>query len=251
MTSYSVAVVGALGSGKSALTVKYITRRFIMEYDPTLEDVYSKTESVEGHDLTVNLMDTYHPHMVSTTTSNSSSEDYLRWAGAIIVVYSITSRSSFAVAKSYLELISQFARESSRPDIPVALVGNKVDLERYRTVSRHAGQELAAEYDCHFYETSAAEDYGSVEVVFHELIKDIARLTDQNVVIQPLYISEPATQTTVSNSNGNSHAPLKRTKSPKSADYFRVSSKKDEAKVLPRRQVSTFKLFNKSFKIFN
>jgi GTPase SAR1 family protein len=69
----------------------------------------------------------------SPPSPNSSlPDDYLRWAGAIVVVYSITSRKSFTVAKAYLEAISQFTRESSRPDIPVALVGNKVDLERYR-----------------------------------------------------------------------------------------------------------------------
>ncbi|KAL5003927.1 hypothetical protein ScPMuIL_017383 [Solemya velum] len=33
---YNLALVGALGVGKSALTVKYITRRFIMEYDPDI-----------------------------------------------------------------------------------------------------------------------------------------------------------------------------------------------------------------------
>jgi hypothetical protein len=28
------------------------------------EDVYTKSESIDGHDLLVHLMDTYHPHMV-------------------------------------------------------------------------------------------------------------------------------------------------------------------------------------------
>jgi Ras-like protein family protein 12 len=117
-----------------------------------------------------------------------------------------------------------------------------------RTVSRNAGEELAAEYDCHFYEASAAEDYLSVEEVFHELIKDIARMNEQNSALQPLFISESSSSAVT---NNNAHAPLRRTKSPKNADNFRVNQKKDDAKVLPRRTVSTFKIFNKSFKIFN
>ena len=130
-----------------------------------------------------------------------------------------------------------------------------------RTVSRSSGEELAAEYECQFYETSAAEDYESVEAVFHEIIRDIARLNDHHITLQPLFISEPVKQ--VASHNGTPHhshpgqsgpLPIRRAKSPKTTDAFKVNNKQKEEKepkVLPRRQVSTFKLFNKSFKIFN
>lgn len=54
----NIAIVGALGAGKSALTVKYITRRFISEYDPDLEDTYVKNEKVDQREITVKIMDT-------------------------------------------------------------------------------------------------------------------------------------------------------------------------------------------------
>lgn len=58
-------------------------------------------------------------------------ERYFKWASGIVVVYSITSRSSFEKARKYLDEINQFEKETNR-DITVALVGNKIDLERYR-----------------------------------------------------------------------------------------------------------------------
>jgi len=58
-------------------------------------------------------------------------ERYLKWANAFIVVYSIVCRGSFDEASRYLDVISKYQRLSGN-DGPVALVGNKADLERYR-----------------------------------------------------------------------------------------------------------------------
>jgi len=48
-------------------------------------------------------------------------------------VYSITSRASYDEARSYLDTTAQYQRITGK-DIPVAVVGNKMDLERYRSV---------------------------------------------------------------------------------------------------------------------
>lgn len=63
---------------------------------------------------------------------NSDPQRYLRWADAFIVVYSITSQASFEKAKEYLEIVNQHKKTFSKENMPVALLGNKIDLERYR-----------------------------------------------------------------------------------------------------------------------
>ncbi|VDN84735.1 unnamed protein product [Brugia pahangi] len=35
-------VVGGGGVGKSALTIQFVQRHFVMDYDPTIEDSYTK-----------------------------------------------------------------------------------------------------------------------------------------------------------------------------------------------------------------
>lgn len=67
----------------------------------------------------------------SLANQETTEKDYLQWANAFIVVYSITDHNSFEVAQKYLDIISQ-QQDASKTDIPLALVGNKLDLERYR-----------------------------------------------------------------------------------------------------------------------
>jgi len=236
-------LLGALGVGKSALTVKYLTKRFIIEYDPEMEDVYSKTENLDGQELAVKLMDTYH---AVNSIIGDNEDRYLNWAHGFAVVYSITSRPSFEIARTYLQLLTNKQRSRDK-DIPITLIGNKQDLERYRTVSKLAGEELATTFEASFYESSAADDLVSVQRVFHDLLREISRVNDGPLTaLQPLFISEDQQAQNVS----VGRTAIRRTKSPRTPESIKTDNKKDD-KLGPRRTVSTFKIFNKGFKIFN
>lgn len=225
---YNIVLLGALGVGKSALTVKYITKRFIMEYDPYIEDIYTKHEGVEGQEFVVNVMDTYEKE-------ESNTQRYLRWADAFMIVYSITDRPSFETARNYLIKVSEYLRTSNR-DCPIALVGNKSDLERYRQISKADGQTMCCEYDGTFYECSAAEDYEFVEDIFHGLVHSIQRARgERSLAYAPLFISEDRFHAAQRN----------RPRSP------RNSTEKKDDKNPNKKNPTSFKLFNKSFKIFN
>ncbi|XP_071097487.1 ras-like protein family member 12 [Haliotis cracherodii] len=221
---YNIALVGSLGVGKSALTVKYITKRFIMEYDPDLEGTYTKHEDWDGQELLVNIMDT-------CDKDDSEAMRYLKWADGFLVVYSITSRQSFDKAREYLDLVTQHLKNTSR-ECPVALVGNKIDLERYRQISKAEGSGLAAEVDCSFFETTAAEEFEHVEGVFQRVLQDIHQ-EKYGHVLQPLVISED---------NAAFFASARRPKSP------RGTSDRKEEKNTAKKTPTTF---NKLFKIFN
>ncbi|KAL5004577.1 hypothetical protein ScPMuIL_018033 [Solemya velum] len=224
---YNLALVGALGVGKSALTVKYITRRFIMEYDPDIEDTYVKHEDIDGQEMFINVMDTCDKEGTDTMR-------YLKWADAFMAVYSITNRPSFEKARDYLDLIHQHLKANSKELCPLALVGNKIDLERYRQIHKDEGHTLAGEYDCLFFETTAAEEFEYVEDVFHGVVHEIQRERGERPPhLQPLFISE------------DKLASRGRPKSPRSA-----GEKKDE-RPQSKKTSPSFKLFNKSFKIFN
>lgn len=229
LPEFNITLIGPLGVGKSAMTVKYLTRRFIMEYDPSIEDIYTKLDAVDGQDVSVKVMDT-------ADKEDSNSERYTKWSHGYIVVYCITNRPTFDAARTILHSLSQHQRLYNS-DFPVALVGNKMDLERYRTVSKATGKLLADEYECSFYECSAAEDFESVQVIFHEMIRDIWRQREGQLPLAPLYISEDRTNSGTS----------RRSKSNK----FNDKHKEENRVGLPRRSATTFKLFNKGFKIFN
>lgn len=45
---YKVVVAGGGGVGKSAITIQFTQAQFVEEYDPTIEDTYTKQCVVDG-----------------------------------------------------------------------------------------------------------------------------------------------------------------------------------------------------------
>ncbi|XP_061078364.1 ras-like protein family member 12 [Conger conger] len=181
----NLAVLGTMGSGKSALTVKFLTRRFITEYDPYLEDTYSSEETVDQQPVIVKVMDT------TDQDGPVDCERYLAWASAFLVVYSIAERHTFEGCQPYLDILALHS-SGETPQPPVILLGNKVDIERYRQVSRCEGVALASRYGCLFFEVSACLDFLSVQQVFHEAVREVRRGDDREgaPLLRPLYINE-------------------------------------------------------------
>ncbi|XP_053573559.1 ras-like protein family member 12 [Bombina bombina] len=180
----NIVLLGCRGAGKSALTVKFLTRRFISEYDPFLEDTYTTEELIDQHPVLVRVMDTADPD------GPVNPERYLHWANVFLVVYSIDNRQSFDGCCQYLDIISHFNRGALHEN-PILLLGNKLDMERYRQVSKADGSALASRYGCTFREASACLDFRSVQQIFHDAIQEVRRETEHASPIRPpLYISE-------------------------------------------------------------
>ncbi|KHJ92828.1 GTP-binding domain protein, partial [Oesophagostomum dentatum] len=86
-----------------------------------------------------------------------------------VVVYSVDSRDSFKRASNLLYRIYQ-ARNSS--DVPVVLVGNKIDLKRHTVISTLEGKSLAKIYKCSFVEVSALYSLNT-DAMWAELLKQL------------------------------------------------------------------------------
>uniref|UniRef100_U3K6B2 small monomeric GTPase n=1 Tax=Ficedula albicollis TaxID=59894 RepID=U3K6B2_FICAL len=207
----NVAILGCRGAGKSALTVKFLTKRFISEYDPNLEDTYSSEELVDQQPVLLKVMDTADQvrhwggddqlghgwTMTGLQLSHSSPaqdgpgncERYLCWASAFLVVYSIDSRQSFEGCQRYLEVLALHAQGCQRR-CPVLLLGNKLDMEQYRQVLSAEGMSLASRFGCLFHEVSACQDFSRVQHVFHEAVREVRRQAECNPPLRPLFISE-------------------------------------------------------------
>lgn len=57
-------------------------------------------------------------------------------------------------------------------------MGNKTDLEHRRTVGVEEGHQVALEYNCQYYEVSAAENYVTINIAFQALLRD-AKMNQQ------------------------------------------------------------------------
>jgi GTPase KRas protein len=95
----------------------------------------------------------------------------MRTGQGFILVFAITSRSSFDEIQTFRE---QILRVKDRDKVPMVLLGNKCDLESERQVTTGEGQDLAKSYGCPFFESSAKTRV-NVEESFFELVREIRR----------------------------------------------------------------------------
>jgi len=165
MTDYKIVVVGAGGVGKSALTVRFIQGNFVDKYDPTIEDSYRKLVEVEGAASMLDIMDTAGQEEYSALR-----DQYMKTGQGFILAYTITTTSSFEAASKLRTHILRIKEDQQ--DIPIVLVGNKVDLSDERHVTTEQGRALAEKFGAGFLEASAKTNTNVTEI-FYELVRMI------------------------------------------------------------------------------
>ncbi|XP_016480269.1 ras-related protein RABC2a [Nicotiana tabacum] len=159
--SFKILLIGDSGVGKSSLLVSFISNA-VDDLAPTIGvDFKIKTLTVGGKRLKLTIWDTAGQERFRTLTSS-----YYRGAQGIILVYDVTRRETFT------NLSDVWAKEvelySNNQDCVKMLVGNKVDKESERAVTREEGIALAKELGSLFLECSA-KTRENVQHCFEEL----------------------------------------------------------------------------------
>uniref|UniRef100_A0A3B5A7F8 small monomeric GTPase n=1 Tax=Stegastes partitus TaxID=144197 RepID=A0A3B5A7F8_9TELE len=160
---------GALSSHRvcfvsAALCVRFITKRFIGEYDHKKEVTYRCSRVVDQETVDLEILDT------ACKSSVASLESSIRWADGFLLLYSITQRRSFLEVPRLKTLIDKTKHSLIAPAV---LVANKADLEIGREVTTEEGQRLAKDLRCGFRELSVAEAVLAVEAAVLQLIRQV------------------------------------------------------------------------------
>ncbi|RKP37154.1 ras family-domain-containing protein [Dimargaris cristalligena] len=161
---YKIVILGAGGVGKSALTIRFVRSYFIEEYDPTIEDSYLKTCMIDNEEASLDVLDSAGQEEYSVMR-----EQYMRSGHGFILVYSISSRTSFDEIRL---LADQLLRVKDVTQAPLVIVGNKCDLEDQREVTTEEGRQLATEYQAMFLESSA-KTRTNVDEAFYQAVRQI------------------------------------------------------------------------------
>ncbi|KAJ5026033.1 P-loop containing nucleoside triphosphate hydrolase protein [Bipolaris maydis] len=190
---YHIVVLGSGGVGKSCLTgmflpqlyslnpalaakhadplaptAQFVQNVWIESYDPTIEDSYRKVLEVDGRHVILEILDT-------AGTEQFSKELYMKTGQGFLLVFSITSESSFW---ELAELREQIRRIKEDSNVPMVLIGNKSDLEDDRAVPRPRAFAISREWNVPYFETSARRR-ANVDEAFVDLCRQIIR-KDQN-----------------------------------------------------------------------
>ncbi|EFA80461.1 type A von Willebrand factor domain-containing protein [Heterostelium album PN500] len=94
-------------------------------------------------------------------------DQYVRTGDCYVIVYDVTNRNSFEEVEP---LRRHLERVKDSDSIPVIVVGNKIDLDSHRQVSRGEGEALARRLKCLFIETSAKTRI-NIEDAFFEVVR--------------------------------------------------------------------------------
>ena len=163
---------------------------FVETYDPTIEDSYRKQVQIDGQSCMLEVLDT-----AGQEEYIALRDQWIRDGEGFVLVYSISSRSSFARIQrfhSQIQRVKETAMagsptypgspiSTSAPvfgQAPVMLVGNKCDRVTEREVSTQEGQALAKDLGCDFVEASA-KNCVNVEKAFFDVVRQLRRQRHQ------------------------------------------------------------------------
>ena len=92
-----------------------------------------------------------------------------------VLVYDITDTDSFQKVKVWVKEL----RRMVGAEISLVIAGNKIDLERKRTVQREMAENFAASVNASHVHTSAKHNEG-IDHLFHSLAENIKKVKDKN-----------------------------------------------------------------------
>ena len=166
---FRMAVTSIFGvrAGRSALVIRFLTDRFVADYDPTIEDNYRKNVTVDGKSYSLDIID----------TAGSEDYDYFRmresWlkpCQGFLLVYDVKRRATFDGLDDVCEQLSQL-KQMTKEELPIVICGNKCECsDDERQVPTAEGQSYADSYGYPFFETSAKTGH-NVEEAFLTVVR--------------------------------------------------------------------------------
>eukprot|EP01121_Diplochlamys_sp_Union-15-3_P021134 TRINITY_DN8453_c0_g1_i1.p1 TRINITY_DN8453_c0_g1~~TRINITY_DN8453_c0_g1_i1.p1 ORF type:complete len:213 (-),score=45.66 TRINITY_DN8453_c0_g1_i1:57-665(-) len=186
---FKILFVGDSGVGKSSLLLRTTEDKFYDEQTPTIGvDFKQHMFLTSGKRINLTIWDTAGQEKFRSLTTS-----YYRGTQGIILVYDITSEESFSHVFNWLEEVEI---HSSNVDVVKVLVGNKLDQERKRVVTKERAMSFAKEKKLIFGECSSKTGEGVREIV-EEMVKTILNTP-------AVWSSSPVNKVTIAETSNNS-----------------------------------------------
>ena len=159
-------MVGERGVGKTSLIRRYTNNIFNTNHLETIGiEFFNKEERINDQIIQIKLWDTAGQEIFHSLTKN-----FYRKADGIIIVYDITNKESFERIQDWVK--SVYDNTDTYKEIQMIIVGNKIDLEERREVSKEEGLKIGKYFEIDFFEASAKNAEG-VRNFMIKIIEDI------------------------------------------------------------------------------
>ncbi len=166
-----ILIIGDSTVGKTNFVYKFSEDKFIENYFAST-GIELKTTSIQidGKSIKIQLWDTAGQEKYRAMTKNL----YLKSQG-IIILFDITNETSFINLKNWMSQI----KESCGEDIPILLVGNKIDLEDNRVINKERAMEYANNENIEYIEVSSKTGE-NINEALTSLLQKILKRADSN-----------------------------------------------------------------------
>ncbi|XP_029523515.1 EF-hand calcium-binding domain-containing protein 4B-like [Oncorhynchus nerka] len=152
---FKIVLVGNSSVGKTSLLRRFCDDCFYPGTSATVGIDYSvKTIRVDNSQVALQMWDT-----AGQERYRSITKQFFRKADGVVVIYDITAEQSFTAVRQWLTSVQEGAGE----DIPIMLLGNKMDKGSERKVQTRMGEKLAKDCQLIFYECSACSGQNVVD----------------------------------------------------------------------------------------
>ena len=164
-----VVMIGAGGSGKTALVNRFLTHKFSEEYIVTIGSQFAvKTVHVEaanGRNVVVKLLVW---DLAGQQRFDFIRGSYYRGSKGALLVFDTTRKSTWIELPKWIKEIEDALGES----IPTILLANKVDLVEHRVITREMALQFVRENGLVGYLETSALSGQNVEEAFYMLAKN-------------------------------------------------------------------------------
>lgn len=169
-----IAILGAPGVGKTAVTIRCTEGHFVPDYFPTFEDSHAWVTTIDEILYEITIVDTD-----GQQGSSSLGLQYTIGVDGYILMFSVCDSYSFDFVKDLncnLLRVLNVVNEKGTTEMPRILVGNQSDIVHRRQVDCDDAEAFANGQGIPYMETSACTGC-NVNEILHSLI----RIIDQNL----------------------------------------------------------------------
>ncbi len=151
-------MLGDASVGKTSLTMRYISGYFMEDLKLTIGvDFYSKTTSFKDKKVKLQIWDFGGEERFRFLLSQ-----YSKGANGAFFLFDITNQTSLDHLPDWTQVIREHAG-----DIPIMLIGSKVDLNEFRAVLREDGILAAKKYNLASFVELSSKTGENVEKAFN------------------------------------------------------------------------------------
>ena len=172
--SLKILLIGDSQVGKTSLLLKYTEHVFPEEHIATIGVEYKdKFILKDNYNIRLQIWDTAGQERFHSITKN-----IYRNANGVLFVYDITNQESFSNIKNWIKDLQNVGN-----DIKGVIIGNKLDLEQKRDVSKEDLEEIGKKNQMPFLETSAKQNI-NVNEGFDLLVNELLKGKNENQIVE-------------------------------------------------------------------